>query len=201
MGYLKSGLFSMVVYMILFGIIYAVIRFLFLKKTKVTVNWLKEVIIGFFAVYTIGFMAQAILPSLHVYVNGTTSQLEIAFTSRSSLSKINVIPFRTMIQYIFLENTNVDDWSLVGFQNIISSIGLMIPLGILIPMLHTSLKPLRRTLIFGMGISLFVELMQIVVGRSFDIDDIILNGVGLLIGWFLFSQVILRIRQRNGVIS
>ena len=40
-----------------------------------------------------------------------------------------------------------------------------------------------------LGISVIIELIQLKIGRAFDIDDIILNIVGGILGYFLYRIV------------
>jgi glycopeptide antibiotics resistance protein len=98
----------------------------------------------------------------------------------------NVIPFNTIKQYIVNhDHFNTDTW----VKNLFGNILLFIPLGILGPLLNVRL--LRPTLFLESVISLLfcVELIQLFtkVG-SFDIDDIILNTFGAMIG-LLFTSL------------
>jgi glycopeptide antibiotics resistance protein len=92
----------------------------------------------------------------------------------------NVIPFNTIKQYIVnRDHFNPDIW----VKNLFGNIVLFIPLGIFGPLLNVRL--LRLTLFLESVISILfcVELIQLFtkVG-SFDIDDIILNTFGAMIG-------------------
>jgi glycopeptide antibiotics resistance protein len=103
----------------------------------------------------------------------------------SSGYNYNLIPFNTIKQYIAnRDHFNTDTW----VKNLFGNILLFIPLGILGPLLNVRL--LRPTLFLESVISLLfcVELIQLFtkVG-SFDIDDIILNTFGALIGLLLTS--------------
>lgn len=67
------------------------------------------------------------------------------------------------------------------FKNIFGNIMIFIPYGILIKyQFKTSIKKLIIvTLIF----SLSIEFIQLLIGRVFDIDDILLNIIGSIIGY------------------
>ena len=43
----------------------------------------------------------------------------------------------------------------------------------------------KRSLVTGAAITGFVECWQLLVGRAFDIDDLILNTLGVLTGFWL----------------
>ena len=44
----------------------------------------------------------------------------------------------------------------------------------------------RRALVLGAAVTLFVECWQLVVGRTFDVSDIILNTLGVLCGYWVW---------------
>lgn len=60
---------------------------------------------------------------------------------------------------------------------------LFVPFGILYPLSN----PGKSTLKAGLAVILAVELLQPIVARSFDTDDLICNTIGLLAGWGIFS--------------
>ncbi|MCY9062235.1 VanZ family protein [Bacillus inaquosorum] len=80
---------------------------------------------------------------------------------------------------------------------VIRSIGgnliLLLPVGLLFPLLFKKLNNVKRILLTGFFISLFIELAQLSISvyirsvyRSFDVDDLILNTLGTVIGYWLF---------------
>lgn len=71
---------------------------------------------------------------------------------------------------------------------------LLMPLGILLPIVFRGLRgPLRILLATG-AVSLGVEAMQglFAVGRSFDIDDVILNTAGAVLAYLLVGRSLAR---------
>lgn len=65
---------------------------------------------------------------------------------------------------------------------------MLVPFGFLAPLLWEKLRG-WRVLPVGLGFILAIELLQPLTGRSFDIDDIILNFLGVLIGALLSAPV------------
>lgn len=79
--------------------------------------------------------------------------------------------------------TGVGSW-LMGFcLNVI----LTIPLGLLLPLLWEMFAPLWRTVLFGACFSLLVEVAQIFTFRCTDVDDLIANTLGAVVGWLFWS--------------
>lgn len=65
---------------------------------------------------------------------------------------------------------------------------MLVPFGFLAPLLWGRLRGLR-VLPVGLGFILSIELLQPLTGRSFDMDDILLNFLGVLIGALLSLAV------------
>ncbi|WP_412518804.1 VanZ family protein [Actinomadura madurae] len=70
------------------------------------------------------------------------------------------------------------------------NLALLAPLGVLLPLVWTSLRgPVRLALLTGL-LSLAIEGVQgtVVVGRAFDIDDVILNVAGVVVAYLLLGR-------------
>jgi glycopeptide antibiotics resistance protein len=70
------------------------------------------------------------------------------------------------------------------------NLALLAPLGVLLPLVWTSLRgPIRLALLTG-AFSLAIETVQgaVVIGRAFDIDDVILNVAGVMIAYILLGR-------------
>ena len=68
----------------------------------------------------------------------------------------------------------------------IPNILLFIPLGFFIPMVYEKMRFLHKTLWISFLITFSVEFIQFFIGRSSDIDDIITNLFGAMIGYGVF---------------
>ncbi|NUP16028.1 MAG: VanZ family protein [Streptomyces sp.] len=67
---------------------------------------------------------------------------------------------------------------------------LGVPFGILVPVLAPKARGVLRVLLLTATVMLLVEFAQgaLVTGRAFDIDDVILNTTGALIGYLLLGR-------------
>lgn len=93
----------------------------------------------------------------------------------------NFIPFKEIARYKIT--------SVLFYRNVIGNIALFIPFGYLITdMIKDSIKKMNMfiTIITCMLTSISIEVIQMFIGRSFDIDDIILNFIGGMIGYTLY---------------
>ena len=62
---------------------------------------------------------------------------------------------------------------------------MFIPIGLLVKALwHFTNK---KTIIIGFSISLFIEIVQLFLNRTSDIDDLILNTIGVFLGITLYN--------------
>lgn len=72
------------------------------------------------------------------------------------------------------------------YINFLGNIILFIPIGFLLPLLFRRMEFFPYTVIIGLCISLFIEVMQLPQNRSSDVDDLWLNTLGALIGHLLY---------------
>lgn len=75
-----------------------------------------------------------------------------------------------------------------GSWQVLGNVMLYLPLGLLLPFVWNRVSWWRVTGL-GLALSLVTELVQPVVGRSFDVDDLIANTLGTLVGYGLFAVV------------
>lgn len=73
---------------------------------------------------------------------------------------------------------------------------LFVPLGFFLPFICPNTDKLKYTVLSGFSFSLLVEISQLFNNRRTDIDDLILNTLGTLIGYLLF-RVFIRITKRT----
>lgn len=96
------------------------------------------------------------------------------------VSGVNLIPFLEISRY------NVTDK--LFYLNVIGNIALFIPFGYIVAS-YTKTKKILPNLFVAVVVSLTIEFVQLNIGRSFDIDDIILNTVGCLVGYLVFLLI------------
>ncbi|MFG2944417.1 VanZ family protein [Streptomyces adustus] len=67
---------------------------------------------------------------------------------------------------------------------------LGVPFGILVPVVAPQARGLLRVLLLTATVMLLVEFAQgaLITGRAFDIDDVILNTTGALVGYLLLGR-------------
>ena len=98
---------------------------------------------------------------------------------------INLIPFSDGFSLSFLLN-----------------IALFVPLGFLCPFLSKRYRSIKNTLLFALGVSLSIEILQLfTLYRATDIDDLITNVVGALIGYLCFQVVHKLVTRKSNAVN
>lgn len=72
-----------------------------------------------------------------------------------------------------------------SLRNILGNIVMFVPFGLFAGILRRDLR-WKQALLLGLGITCFIECWQLLVGRYSDIDDVLLNTLGVLLGWLLW---------------
>lgn len=95
-----------------------------------------------------------------------------------SFNNSNFVLFREMLRYDF--------GSRLFIKNVIGNVILFLPYGFF---MTYYLKLDKVKSIFGLSllISLTIETTQLMIGRVFDIDDIILNVIGGIVGFYIYK--------------
>ncbi|MCD4761874.1 VanZ family protein [bacterium] len=98
-----------------------------------------------------------------------------------SIANANLIPFKTILVYFSGEPT----WK-IAIRNLLGNIVVLVPLGFLLAAMYQRLK-WNRALLAGLFTGVVLELLQVIFKSGvFDIDDIILNFLGVIIGYLVF---------------
>ena len=113
-------------------------------------------------------------------VNGHVQPLvfdpETAFPFR-----VNLVPFVHLFDY---DNARDMVWNSLG------NMAMLIPSGIVLPVVYKKLDSFRKVLAAGALISLCIELLQLPFpSRASDVDDLILNTLGVAAGYGIYAAV------------
>lgn len=95
--------------------------------------------------------------------------------------RINLVPFVNLLDYpVFGEI----------LLNLIGNVTMFIPIGIVFPIVYKGLNTHTKVILSGAGFSLCIEILQLpFYDRVTDIDDLILNSFGFIIGYAIYLFV------------
>lgn len=125
--------------------------------------------------------------------------LKILLISRVShweQRSINLIPFYSIKEYVFASSATIKNFA---FGNVVGNIVIFLPLGAYLSLFKKDKRVIKSLLLIFI-VSLFVEILQgiLAIGAS-DIDDIILNCLGGLIGILGYKFLLLILRDKKKV--
>ena len=96
-----------------------------------------------------------------------------------------VVGLPTVTYIRFAPNINLEPFAYMfsDFTNSFLNVLLFVPLGILLPLLWKRFKNPIRTVFIGLFVSVVIEFLQLFTYRATDINDLMTNTLGALIGW------------------
>lgn len=101
----------------------------------------------------------------------------------------NIKPFVTIKAYL-LSYRNTGDFN--SLLNLLGNVLAFVPFGFLVPLLSSHKKTFLLTFLSGSCLIFIIELVQLItVWGIFDVDDYLLNIIGVLLGWIL-SRLLLK---------
>lgn len=101
------------------------------------------------------------------------------------------MPDVTYIEFDFTLNLIPLVGLIADWKNGILNVLLFVPLGIILPIVWKKYEVTKKTVLFGFGMSLAIEILQIFTFRATDINDLITNVFGTFLG-FSFADVLMK---------
>ena len=173
---IQSFLQSMFLFCMLLSPIYFLVRFWVMRKKPVSV--VRESMMYIFFLYCVSIFSQTIIPHFNL-ING-----DVDFYFERSYVSSNFVPFETISLYTKQLSGPLAH---IAFYNLAGNIVLFIPFGLLIPLLWRAFRSFLGMLVLAIFIPVFIEGTQYFIGRSVDIDDVILNALAIIFGYFVYA--------------
>jgi glycopeptide antibiotics resistance protein len=125
-------------------------------------------------------------------IGGLVLTLQPAHPLPGQVVDDNLVPFQTLA--IYLRNLGSEFW----LRNLFGNLALLLPLGLLGPIALPALDRWWRVALLAFLVSTAIELTQLAVpDRSADIDDVLVNVAGALIGYALFLATRVAVSRRR----
>jgi len=166
-------LFSLNSTFIFFISLAAWIGYRLLANKKAGVFWLREIVLNLFFLY--GWVV--------FYL--TLAPLQIVLFD-FDFSGANLVPLAQTLRFLrYLDAPGVK-------QNLLGNVLLLAPLGVFLPVLFRRYRNLGPVIGTGFLVTLGIEAAQLLlVFRVFDIDDLLLNVLGVFLTFVIFSMSLL----------
>ena len=159
-----------------FMIMFILLPFYLLFRKPRRKDWKRECALGLFILFMLGLLVLALEGNYQT----PSKMLQDAGRRLSSGQAINMIPFHTISSFFrhFIPG--------VFMVNIVGNVVMFIPWGFGLPFLWKKRQSAFSVVLFSTLLPVFIETTQLFIGRSVDIDDLILNFAGGLIGGFCY---------------
>lgn len=177
MNAISNYIINMIPYMIIAVPIYLIIRFLMLRKSSRKFNLYHEIALLIFVIFIVGLASQTVIPKIELGINGNINIL------KNGTHGINLLPLKVLFETyreVFV-NLNINYFIINFLGNII----MFMPIGFFIPLLWEI--PDKKIIIVGFLFSLFIEVCQLFLNRGTDVDDLILNTLGTILGLLVYK--------------
>ncbi len=102
--------------------------------------------------------------------------------------RVNLVPFKTVGELLGRES------STQAVRQIGGNLGLLLPLGAVLPVLAPRLRSASALALGALAATLCIETLQFaatragLISRAFDVDDVVLNLAGALLGWLVWKM-------------
>ena len=157
--------------------IWIIIRFAIWIKKK-HIDWKREVVLLLMYINLAVIIRFVFFPmsKLDGQVQPLIFDIATAFPFR-----VNLLPLVNLFDY---------DSKRDLLLNVIGNVAMFIPSGIVLPIIYKRLDSFVKVILVGGSISLCIEIIQLPFSvRASDVDDLILNTVGVTIGYGIYALI------------
>ncbi len=178
-------------------IFYLALRGIYCVVNKSKFNIKKEILPCIFACYIGALICILITRNMHSHIENVEGVLFLRIVLGNIEARdFNLIPFKTL-------STQIGDILSGNLQfspllNIVGNFIVFAPLPVFIKLVNKRIKSIFALLISFVSI-IAVEVIQYLIGRAADIDDVILNMAGCIIAVIIFDQIVKRIKKRKAL--
>ena len=194
--------------------LYLPLRLVWLRVRRRQTMWQHEVLLALLVCYLVARLSQTVLPELRFFqTDNGDPELNVLFYSGNQLTlskhgfewvhaaqplvrRWNLVPFHTILSYLKADGYAVS--TSVRAINLLGNVFVLVPFGILFPLAFPRMHKWYRVFLCGSALIVFIEVTQLFIGRAADIDDYILNMLGVMLGYGLLLlglRFMRRIRQ------
>jgi glycopeptide antibiotics resistance protein len=118
--------------------------------------------------------------------------LMLNFSGTDGGHRANFVPFKTVLPYLL-----GDKGLIIAGANLVGNIAPLVPTGFLVPFVYRNIT-WKKSLALAAAAGLAIEGMQVLLRVGiFDIDDVILNALGVMIGYWTFAILAKWVRSKN----
>lgn len=158
--------------------LYCVGRMVWLRTGRREKNPVRELVLAVFVLFMFGLLNLTFQNGLEALRASSPMHAWIRWKQRLG---VNLIPFHTIKNYLKYGASADAIW-----VNIAGNIVMFVPWGFGLPLLWRRYQSFFKVAWMSLCLPIFIEFCQLFIGRSVDIDDIILNFTGGILGGLLY---------------
>lgn len=158
------------------------VRTAYLVLHKKRFRWGRELLLLLFMLFHIALATLVFKPhSAWARVRAGRSLWEYATWRLRTMNDVNFTPMVTIRRFTRL------GWGDAFAVNLVGNVGMFLPLGFGLPLLWRRWQRVWKVLLMAFLVPVVIETTQIFIGRSVDIDDVLLNAAGVMMGYVLWA--------------
>jgi glycopeptide antibiotics resistance protein len=162
---------------------YLVMRIWTVHRKHIDKNMPREILLGIFVISMTALIMLALQPrgEMPEHISGIIRQ---GLHRLKTGEGINLIPFRTVQLFYHFQPEPF-------LINIVGNVVMFMPIGLCIPILYPKWRKGWKMILLALAFPLCIEILQLFIHRSTDIDDVIMNFIGIMLGfglWHLFLR-------------
>ncbi len=175
--------------MICFLPFYSIGRILWRRKQKAVgakeqhSGRMREIALALFALFMFGLLVLTFENNGFTWLKGNI--LLRAQRRLKSRAGVNFVPFHTIRRYLKYSSS----WENITV-NIAGNIVMFLPWGMGLPLLWKKNQKILKVTFMSVLLPVVIEFLQLFIGRSVDIDDVILNFTGGMLGGLLYLVLV-----------
>ena len=170
---------SLICIMAVFLPLYCIARVIWVKRRGAKRSVSREAVMGFIVVFMFGLLFLTFQDNGISWMKADTPGK--AWERLQSGIGVNFVPFKTIRNY--MKYAPGTDRMAV---NILGNILMFVPWGLGLPLLWRKFQSVFKVTFASLMLPIFIEFVQLFIGRSVDIDDVILNLAGGLLGGLVY---------------
>lgn len=170
-------------------VVFSMLRVKFFSHRKINSNGFREFLLSLFAGYLAFLVIMLFTPNSYIAnsgINLSNENFDFVGNFKDRITSgawgVNLVPFRTIKNYIKYSGF------LHTMTNVMGNVIIFLPFGIFVAEIFPKARSLSKILAITFFTSFFVEFIQFFIGRSVDIDDLMLNVLGSVIGYFIWKK-------------
>lgn len=158
---------------------YIVTRVMWIGKKKEKQSPARELVLGLFVVFMFGLLFLTFEDNGISWMKSETPGK--AWERLETGIGVNFVPFKTIRNYLKY-STDADN----VLVNLGGNVLMFVPWGLGLPLLWRKFRSVWKVMFASVLLPIFIEFCQLFIGRSVDIDDVILNFAGGVLGGLLY---------------